>query len=61
MGFTIGAIGAGALTGGALSSILNGVKGGKFITGVVSTLASATGEASIEALNTHDNTMKVGE
>ena len=43
MGFTIGAIGAGALTGNALSTLLNGVKGGQFITSAAATLAAATG------------------
>ena len=55
MGFTIGAIGAGALTGGASSAALSSVKGGKFIAQALGTITSAAGEATIEAVNSADD------
>ena len=58
MGFTIGAIGAGALTGGWLAGALAKVPGGAVATRVLSTAVSAAGEGAQEALNTANDSRK---
>ena len=54
MGFTIGAIAAGSLTGGGINSLLGSAArstGGKLLTRILAGAVSAAGEASIEGLN----------
>lgn len=58
MGFTMGAIAAGALTGGFGSGLLSGAgKIGSIASKVMATTVSAAGEASIEALNASNDFM----
>lgn len=58
MGFTIGAIGAGMVTGGLMSSISAGIPGGAIMTRGLATLVSSAGEGIIEARHAADDFMQ---
>ena len=64
MGFTIGAIGAGALTGGGINSLLGSAArstGGKLLTRTLAGAVSSAGEASIEGLNAANDFSKAAD